>query len=69
MIYELHYDNTNTYMISGNDGMLLFDTGWAGTFMKMCRALGEQNLKLSDIKYLLVSHFHPDHMGLAGELA
>ena len=25
MIYELHYDNTNTYMISGNDGMLLFD--------------------------------------------
>lgn len=48
---------------------MLFDTGWAGTFMKMCKALGEQGIKLQDIKYLLVSHFHPDHMGIAGELA
>lgn len=69
MIYELHYDNTNTYIISGEKGLLMFDTGWAGTFMKMCKALGEQGIKLQDIKYLLVSHFHPDHMGLAGELA
>lgn len=69
MIYELHYDNTNTYVISGTDGILMFDTGWAGTFMKMCKALGEQGMKLSDIKYLLISHFHPDHMGIAGELA
>ncbi len=69
MIYELRYDNTNTYVISGSNGMLMFDTGWAGTFIKMCKALGEQNLKLSDIKYLVISHFHPDHMGLAGELA
>lgn len=69
MIYEFHYDNTNTYVISGTDYMLMFDTGWAGTFMKMCKALGEQGLKLSDIQYLLISHFHPDHMGIAGELA
>ncbi len=69
MIYELHYDNTNTYVISGDNGMLMFDTSWAGTFMKMCKALGEQGIKLQDIKYLLISHFHPDHMGLAGELA
>ncbi len=68
MIYELHYDNTNTYVISGDNGMLMFDTGWAGTFMKMCKALGVQGIKLQDIKYLLISHFHPDHMGLAGEL-
>lgn len=69
MIYELHYDNTNTYIISGEKGLLMFDTGWAGTFMKMCKALGEQGMKLQEVKYLLVSHFHPDHMGLAGELA
>lgn len=47
----------------------MFDTGWAGTFMKMCKEMGEKNLKLADIKCLLVSHFHPDHMGIAGELA
>ncbi len=69
MIYELHYDNTNTYIISGEKELLMFDTGWAGTFTMMCKALGEQGIKLQDIKYLLISHFHPDHMGLAGELA
>ena len=69
MIYNLHYDNTNTYIISGTKSMLMFDTGWAGTFIKLCKVLGEKNLKLSDVKYLLISHFHPDHMGLAGELA
>ncbi|MBO5341459.1 MAG: MBL fold metallo-hydrolase [Lachnospiraceae bacterium] len=68
MIYELHYDNTNTYVISAGKDMLMFDTGWAGTFMQMCGALGEQELKLQEIKYLVISHFHPDHMGLAGEL-
>lgn len=69
MIHELHYDNTNTYIISGKNGLLMFDTGWAGTFTKMCKALGEQGIRLQDIQYLLISHFHPDHMGLAGELA
>ncbi len=69
MLHELHYDNTNTYIISGESGMLMFDTGWAGTFMKMCKSLGEKGIKLQDIDYLLISHFHPDHMGLAGELA
>ena len=69
MTQELFYDNTRTYLISAGDGYLLFDTGWAGTFPKLCKALGEKGVKLSDIRYLLISHFHPDHMGLAGELA
>ena len=69
MITELHYSNTNTYYITGRNGALLFDTGWAGTFPKFLKALGENNLKLADIKYLLISHYHPDHMGIAREIA
>lgn len=69
MVHELKYDNTNTYLILGTKGLLLFDTGWAGTFMELCKALGETGIKLQDIDYLVISHFHPDHMGLAGELA
>lgn len=68
MIYELHYDNTNTYVISGKCTNLMFDTGWAGTFSKMGKALKMNELTLKDINYLLISHFHPDHMGIAGEL-
>ena len=69
MITELHYSNTNTYLISGKKGNLLWDTGWAGTFPLFCRALGEQKQKLQDIRCLLISHFHPDHMGIAQDIA
>ena len=69
MISEIKYSSTNTYIIHGKKGNLLFDTGWAGTFGAFCRALGEKGLKLQNIKYLLISHFHPDHMGIAQEIA
>ena len=69
MISELKYSNTNTYLVTGSKGSLLFDTGWAGTFLLLCKALGEKGLKLQDVKYLLISHFHPDHMGIASQIA
>ena len=69
MVTEIKYSNTNTYLIHGKNGDLLFDTGWAGTFGAFCKALGVKNLKLQSIKYLLISHFHPDHIGIAQEIA
>lgn len=69
MITEIKYSNTNTYLIQGKNGDLLFDTGWAGTFGAFCRALNENDLKLQSIRYLLISHFHPDHMGIAQDIA
>ena len=66
---ELKYGNTNTYLIKGDEKYLLFDTDWAGTFGMFCKALKEKNVKLQDIEYLVISHFHPDHMGIAGEIA
>lgn len=69
MITELKYSNTNTYLVKGKKGYVLFDTGWAGTFSLFCKALGELNIKAQEIQYLLISHFHPDHMGIAREIA
>ncbi len=69
MITELKYSNTNTYLISGSKGSLLFDTGWAGTFPAFCKALGDKGLMLQDIDYLMISHFHPDHYGIAQDIA
>ncbi len=68
-ITELKYSNTNTYLIRGSMGYILFDTGWAGTFPLFCRALGERNISAQDIKYMIISHFHPDHMGIAQNIA
>ena len=68
-ITELKYSQTNTYLIRGEKGSLLFDTGWAGTFSDFCRSLGESGVKLTDISMILISHYHPDHMGIAQEIA
>jgi len=68
-ITGLRYSTTNTYLIEGERGMLLFDTGWAGTFPAFCHALGEAEIPLQKIDYILISHFHPDHMGIAQEIA
>ena len=68
-IHELHYSNTNTYLIEGSSGMLLFDTGWAGTFPAFCSAMGGLGIPVQKISYILISHFHPDHMGIAQEIA
>ena len=68
-IHELKYSNTNTYLIEGKDGLLLFDTGWAGTFPMFCRAMGSLNIPVQDIDCILISHFHPDHCGIAQEIA
>lgn len=68
-IYELKYSNTNTYLIEGNKGKILFDTGWAGTFSAFCREMGRLNIPVQSIDHILISHFHPDHMGIAQEIA
>ena len=69
MITELKYTTTNTYLIDGEHGTLLLDTGWAGTFPAFCKELGEKGRRLQEIDYVMVTHFHPDHMGIAEEIA
>lgn len=69
MVIELKYGNTNTYLIKGKEKYTLFDTDWAGTFEKFCQAIKSSGIRTQDIEYLFLSHFHPDHMGIAGQLA
>lgn len=69
MVIEHKYAKTNTYLIKGTDKYILFDTDRAGTFPLFCRMLKKHGIKLQDIGYLFISHFHPDHMGIAREIA
>ena len=69
MIKEIKYSSTNTYLIQGTNGILLFDTGWAGMLSAFCHAAGQAGVKVRDINCIMISHFHPDHMGIAQEIA
>ena len=68
-IIELKYSKTNTYLIKGEKGNLLFDTGWAGTFKEFCKTMHANRERVRKIDYILISHYHPDHMGIAQEIA
>lgn len=65
---KLRYGNTNTFFIPGTDGGLLVDTDWAGTLPQFFRAIKAAGIEMKAVTHLLITHYHPDHMGLAGEL-
>lgn len=68
MVSKIKYGNTNTFFIRGTDGSLLIDTDYAGTMPVFYRAIKNHNIKISDITYVLATHYHPDHIGLVSEL-
>ena len=65
---KLQYGNTNTFFIPGAGGGLLVDTDWAGTLPQFFKAIKAAGIEMKTITTLLITHYHPDHMGMAGEL-
>lgn len=68
VVSKLRYGNTNTFFIRGTSGNLLIDTDYAGTIPAFFRAIKANNIKISDISYVLATHYYPDHIGLVSEL-
>ena len=66
MIQLLKYGNTNCYYIKGKNGSILVDTDWAGTLQAFYRKMKE--LDIEKIDYLLITHYHPDHIGIAQDI-
>ena len=65
---RLKYGNTNTFLVGGSNGYLLVDTDYAGTLPAFYKALKQNDIRVKDIEYVMATHYHPDHMGLIGEL-
>jgi len=60
----------NAYLVQGNNGHLLIDTGWntEEAFDSLKKQLVKIGTRGKDISQIIVTHVHPDHYGLAGEL-
>ena len=65
---RLKYGNTNTFYLPGQTGGLLVDTDYAGTLYAFYKAIKQAGIGIKDIEYVLATHYHPDHMGLIGDL-
>jgi ribonuclease/clavin/mitogillin len=67
-IVNVGYDSTNCYVLADKTPRLLVDVGWPGTLPKLQHQCKRMSINLSDIKHFLITHYHPDHAGLAQEL-
>jgi ribonuclease/clavin/mitogillin len=67
-ILNVGYTSANYYVIGQDGGLLLVDVGWPGTLPRLQASLNRKGIKLAQVDALLVTHFHPDHAGLAQEV-
>lgn len=67
-IIDVGYDTTHYYLLVSASHRLLVDCGWPRTLSKLTAVLSRTGLRLDQIDYLVVTHYHSDHAGLVGEM-
>lgn len=55
---------TNCFLLKGNAGYCLIDCGNEYDQEKLVKALNKSGIRLTDIRYLFLTHHHNDHTGL-----
>ncbi len=58
----------NAYAIVRDNGVLIIDTATPGKADNLIKELESINVKLSDIKAIVITHAHPDHAGSCNAL-
>ncbi len=61
---------TLCYLVEEEAGWLMVDSGYndATSFNYLCHQLDLLNTSLKQIRWLLLTHYHPDHSGLANRI-
>ena len=67
-LVTLTYYSTHYYLVDCKDGRLLIDAGMPGTLPKFMNQLKAFDIPIQQIKYILITHTHPDHAGIVQEL-
>ena len=67
-IVNVGYRSTNFWVVSAGQSRLLIDLGWSGTLGTFKANCERMDVPLSEIRYGVATHFHPDHAGLAQDL-
>src|SRR5579863_3921807 len=61
---------TLAYLVSARTGLALIDTGWPTdqAWTSLCDSIRQTGHDITDLKYMLVTHAHSDHLGLAAQV-
>lgn len=66
--YSIPIKHVNCYLVKINNVYVAIDAGWPGYIREYRETLKSYNVKPEAIKYLLVTHFHPDHAGMVEQI-
>lgn len=58
----------NTYIYRALVGYIMIDTGYEHSLKKIEKRAAKLGVKLSEIKYVFLTHAHDDHAGFLNEL-
>lgn len=67
-IYNVGNNSVNLYLLKSSTHNLLIDAGFPGTLWDLGKEIRKTDIKICEIDYLIVTHFHPDHAGLIQDL-
>src|SRR5260370_31662589 len=59
---------SNSYLIEGDDGLTLIDAGYPGKEAVAFGAIRGLGHSLDQLKHLIFTHGHPDHIGSAAAI-
>jgi glyoxylase-like metal-dependent hydrolase (beta-lactamase superfamily II) len=68
-LYMLAFPVGHAYLWADPGGLTLVDTSVVGSAPRIGAAVEELGFRRSDVRRLLLTHFHEDHVGAAAEIA
>ena len=58
----------NVYILETADGLAVLDTGFPGSAPKILDGIHALGRRPDEVRHILLTHAHPDHMGSAAAL-
>jgi glyoxylase-like metal-dependent hydrolase (beta-lactamase superfamily II) len=67
-VYRVPARAANTYLVEADNGLVLVDTGMPGSEKRILKAVAVLGRKPSDVRLILLTHRHWDHIGSAAAI-
>jgi glyoxylase-like metal-dependent hydrolase (beta-lactamase superfamily II) len=68
-LHFIQFPVGHAYLWHDPDGLTLIDTGLPGSAPLIAAAIHQAGYEPADLRHLVLTHFHPDHIGAAADIA